>query len=378
MANANTGLASRETGNEIVKNSWKEADRLNKAANPDGLEGTWIPWRAVEVDRSILPRTQLDKIAVEEYSDILDAMPPIEVQANTLKLIAGNHRVEAAAMKGVNCVRAIIKDIPDSDLIDAAFKSNHGHGVPYKRADRRAYALKKLQAFPDWSNRRLMMEAGVSERTIATIRATLKEQAETEEEKARVAPKQRKGTDDKTRNVSKGRAKVEKVTVEKPSDPVVEAETRKVKERQAAPAEFMILDKVSEMLDYPARLMVRSTPAGQLEKLSESIDALRDKALEWFKDARQAIDLRQAGKAIEDEPEDQTNALDSPNGTEANLSVDPNSEIPGTVEELADQPVAEVYDGEVPPEQELTEPSDQEDLTPREDDLVREPIEAIP
>lgn len=377
MANANTGLASRDTGNEIVKKSWKEADRLNKAANPDGLEGTWIPWRAVEVDRAILPRTQLDKVAVEDYSDILDALPPIEVQAGTLKLIAGNHRIEAAAMKGISCIRAIIRDIPDADLVDAAFKSNHGHGVPYKRADRRAYAIKKLQQFPDWSNRRLMMEAGVSERTIATLRAAMKEEAKTEEEKDRVAPRQRKGVDDKPRNVSKGRAKAEKVTVsDPPVDPVTEAENRKIRERQAAPAEFVILDRVSEMLDYSAKLLVNNTPNAQLGKLSESLDALRDKAMDWFRDARQQVDLRMAGKSSEPEPEQELAEGEQPEpGTEPvqELSVDPESEIPGTVEETT-LPMADMTDEQI--EAAFSEsPFDEEEP---ENEPSREPIEAIP
>ena len=87
-----TGGAGREA-NEGIRELWETADRLNKS-RPG--KGTWVAWREVEIREELLPRERLDEEAVRCYEPIMDQLPPIKFQRETLILIDGRHRLAAA------------------------------------------------------------------------------------------------------------------------------------------------------------------------------------------------------------------------------------------------------------------------------------------
>lgn len=163
-----TGTGTRENGSETLKALWAKADEAN-AQKADSLPGDYIPWAAIDIDMSILPRTALSQTKVAEYSEILDQLPPILVQNGTLKLVDGRNRTEAAAKANVDLIRVEYTDVEGDDLIDLAFTRNREHGIPLTLEERRAAVRRKLLRNPEWSQSDIAAWAGVSPRTVYTI-----------------------------------------------------------------------------------------------------------------------------------------------------------------------------------------------------------------
>ena len=79
---------------------------------------------------------------VEQYAEIFDALPPIEINQRN-EVIDGWHRYLAARRVGVvqiGCV--VVETLDDDDLADRMWESNLRHGVQYSRAQRKARGLK--------------------------------------------------------------------------------------------------------------------------------------------------------------------------------------------------------------------------------------------
>jgi ParB-like chromosome segregation protein Spo0J len=170
---ATTGVESREHGSDALKALWAKADEMNAAEpgvwNGGTRRGEYVPWQAIEIDMSIMPRTALNQQKVAEYADILDQMPPLLVQRNTLKLVDGRNRLEAASRAGIDLVRVDYTDKEGDELIDLAFEMNRDHGIPLSLEERRAAARRKLQRNPEWTQAEIAKWAGLSDRTVYTI-----------------------------------------------------------------------------------------------------------------------------------------------------------------------------------------------------------------
>jgi len=72
---------------------------------------------------------------VEKY-EVGVKLPPLIVQKDTYVLIAGYHRYEALKRLGRDEVEVEIVDIPDSELIYEAYRSNDPHGLPVSKLKR--------------------------------------------------------------------------------------------------------------------------------------------------------------------------------------------------------------------------------------------------
>jgi ParB-like chromosome segregation protein Spo0J len=97
-------------------------------------------------------------------------LPAILVQKRSWRLIDGMHRLEAAKLRGEHSIRARVVDCTDEEALVLAVKSNTLHGLPLARTDRISGAKRILSAHPDWSDRVVAGMAGLSARTIASLR----------------------------------------------------------------------------------------------------------------------------------------------------------------------------------------------------------------
>jgi ParB-like chromosome segregation protein Spo0J len=97
-------------------------------------------------------------------------LPSILVQKNSLRIIDGMHRVEAAKLCGLHAISVRIVDCTDQEALVLAVKSNTLHGLPLSRADRISGAKRILGSHPDWSDRAVAMITGLSAKAIASLR----------------------------------------------------------------------------------------------------------------------------------------------------------------------------------------------------------------
>jgi len=97
-------------------------------------------------------------------------LPPIIVQKNGCRIIDGMHRVEAAKLRGEANISARVIDCSDEEALVLAIKTNIQHGLPLSKADRISGAKRILAAHRDWSDRAVAEIAGLSAKTIASLR----------------------------------------------------------------------------------------------------------------------------------------------------------------------------------------------------------------
>ena len=97
-------------------------------------------------------------------------LPPIVVQRNSLRVIDGMHRLEAAKARGESFIRARVINCTDNDAYILAVKANTLHGLPLSRADRVSSARRILDWHSDWSDRAIGIATGLSAKTVAGIR----------------------------------------------------------------------------------------------------------------------------------------------------------------------------------------------------------------
>ncbi|MGW2835099.1 nuclease [Streptomyces sp. NPDC001286] len=97
-------------------------------------------------------------------------LPPILVQVDGCRVIDGLHRLEAARLLGAGSILARFVDCSNAEALVIAMKANGLHGLPLSRADRVAGAQRLLTSHPDWSDRAIAGIAGLSAKTIASLR----------------------------------------------------------------------------------------------------------------------------------------------------------------------------------------------------------------
>ena len=123
-----------------------------------------------------------DHDLVEQYAEIFDALPPIEINQDK-EIIDGWHRYLAARrvdVAEIACV--VIQTTGDDDLADRMWEANRKHGVQYSRGQRKAYGVKlhgrRLAA------KEIADRAGVGVNTVYRWTKELREKARRERDKA--------------------------------------------------------------------------------------------------------------------------------------------------------------------------------------------------
>jgi ParB-like chromosome segregation protein Spo0J len=107
---------------------------------------------------------------VRALAEVEDELPPIVVHQATMQVIDGMHRVRAAMLSGVAYIEALLFDGAEDEAFLLAVWLNVAHGLPLSRADRMAAAVRIIHSSPQWSDRAIARAAGLSDKTVASLR----------------------------------------------------------------------------------------------------------------------------------------------------------------------------------------------------------------
>jgi ParB-like chromosome segregation protein Spo0J len=97
-------------------------------------------------------------------------LPPILVHRSTMRVIDGMHRLRAASLRGHDEIEVEFFDGTDAAAFVLAVQANTTHGLPLSMKDRKAAALRILHTRPEMSDRSVAEAAGLSAKTVGTIR----------------------------------------------------------------------------------------------------------------------------------------------------------------------------------------------------------------
>ena len=157
---------------------------------------------------------------VRVLAEVADELPPIVVHRSTMRVIDGMHRVRAAMLGGAGYIEAVLFEGAEDEAFLLAVRLNVAHGLPLSRADRIAAAVRIICSSPQWSDRALARAAGLSDKTVASIRRRIS--AEIPQLPDRI------GRDGRVRPVSPaiGRRMASDLIAQNPDAPIREIATR--------------------------------------------------------------------------------------------------------------------------------------------------------
>ncbi len=112
-----------------------------------------------------------DPAHIERLVEAEWPLPPILVHRPTNRIIDGFHRTNAALRKGLTHIDAYMVDGSEELAFILGVQENVRHGLPLSLADRRAAAERIIRSHPHWSNRSIATAAGLSAKTVASIRS---------------------------------------------------------------------------------------------------------------------------------------------------------------------------------------------------------------
>jgi len=143
---------------------------------------------------------RLDDDHVRSLMEVIERLPPLVVHGETMTVLDGVHRLEAARRAGLDSVKAILFSGSDIEALAIAIQANVRHGKPLTPAERQAAAAVLLRRAPERSDRWVADTCGLSHTTVARIRQAL----DTKQQSVRT------GRDGKARpvNASQGRSAV--------------------------------------------------------------------------------------------------------------------------------------------------------------------------
>ena len=101
---------------------------------------------------------------------IRSGLPPIMVRSQTMQVIDGRHRIQAARLNGRHSIEARLVDCDDATAFALAVRENIAHGLPLSLADRRAAASSMIASHPHWSDRVIAEYTGLSDKTVSSLR----------------------------------------------------------------------------------------------------------------------------------------------------------------------------------------------------------------
>jgi ParB-like chromosome segregation protein Spo0J len=99
-----------------------------------------------------------------------DDLPPIIVHRQTMRVVDGMHRVQAALLSGKDVIEARLLDCDENTAFVLAVRANITHGLPLSQLDRKAAAARIISCYPEWSDRAVAAATGLSDKTISRIR----------------------------------------------------------------------------------------------------------------------------------------------------------------------------------------------------------------
>lgn len=106
----------------------------------------------VIVRDDLYPRLQHDQSRAQEYSEITDVLPPIEVNQNN-ELIDGKHRLVGFRLASKESIPITVTETKsDVDLLALAIKRNAHHGLQLQKKDKKKMALRLYLDESSWGS----------------------------------------------------------------------------------------------------------------------------------------------------------------------------------------------------------------------------------
>lgn len=136
----------------------------------------------ITIDNSLNPRIgALDQLAVREYSQTLDDLPPMhvyDVPGEGYLLVAGFHRYAAHELAGVDQANVIVHQGDRATATEFADLDNLKHGIRLNRTEKRAVISRQLKRHPDWADVRIARACHTTDKTVRSVREELEETSE--------------------------------------------------------------------------------------------------------------------------------------------------------------------------------------------------------
>lgn len=119
----------------------------------------------------------VDRTHAELLAESADELPAVLVQRDTLRVIDGRHRLQAARLRGLSQIAVRFVDVTDDEAFLLAVEANLAHGLPLSLADRKAAATRIMRSRPQWSDRAIAKASGLSGKTVGALRRSLQASA---------------------------------------------------------------------------------------------------------------------------------------------------------------------------------------------------------
>ncbi|MEU9999638.1 ParB N-terminal domain-containing protein [Streptomyces sp. NPDC050848] len=97
---------------------------------------------------------------------------PVLVHRDTMRVVDGMHRLQAARLRGEKMIPVRFLDGPASEVFIRSVAANVSHGLPLTLKDRKAAAGRILTSHPDLSDRAIARITGLSPKTVSAVRRT--------------------------------------------------------------------------------------------------------------------------------------------------------------------------------------------------------------
>lgn len=155
------------------------------------------------------PRKAENAAHIQTLAAVKAPLPPIIVHRASMRVIDGAHRLRAAELRGDDTIEVQFFDGDERDAFVLAVRLNSAHGLPLTLADRKAAAARIIEYHPEWSDRAIAAVAGISDKTVASLRG----------ESGNVPPSERLGRDGRyhPRNRVDGRIRASEIFAENPT-----------------------------------------------------------------------------------------------------------------------------------------------------------------
>ncbi|MFC9994023.1 ParB N-terminal domain-containing protein [Nocardia sp. NPDC127526] len=128
-----------------------------------------IPVDSIETSGALRVRTEYGR-----HTNLLaraeTELPPVLVHRQTMRLIDGAHRLQAAKSRGATMIRARFFDGTEEEAFVLAVRANITHGLPLSVVERKAAALRIMRMYPLWSDRKVAEVTGLDHKTVGAVR----------------------------------------------------------------------------------------------------------------------------------------------------------------------------------------------------------------
>ncbi|WP_432127522.1 ParB/RepB/Spo0J family partition protein [Streptomyces sp. bgisy082] len=145
----------------------KTARDLGEAARSECSDIHRVPLVSLKAaDSPRLNGVDREHVEVLAQGDI----EPILVHRDTLRVVDGMHRLQAAGLRGEETISVRYLDGPADEVFLHSVAANVSHGLPLTLADRRAAARRILGSHPDLSDRAIARVTRLSPKTVSAVR----------------------------------------------------------------------------------------------------------------------------------------------------------------------------------------------------------------